>query len=93
MLKKTDIHNPELWVFPMDYPISIVGLAGDTLMNEVKAILMKHTPDFDLAAIQVQPSKTGKYHSLRARLHLTSHEQVNQLYAALAAADSVKTVL
>lgn len=77
----------------MDYPISIVGFAGDALMNDVKAILSEHTPDFDLAAIQVIPSKTGKYHSLRARLHLTSHEQVNQLYAALAAAESIKTVL
>lgn len=93
MLKKTDITKPELWEFPMDYPISILGLASDALMTDVKAILTTHVPDFDLAAIQVVPSKTGKYHSLRARLHLTSHEQVNQLYAALAAAESIKTVL
>lgn len=77
----------------MDYPMSILGYAGDALMLDVKRIFAIHVPDFDCSAIQVNASKTGKYHSLRARLHLTSKEQVNQLYAALAAAESIKTVL
>ena len=38
--KKTDIQNIELWHFPMDYPISIIGHEGhkETLMDEVKLI-------------------------------------------------------
>ena len=33
--KKTDIQNPHLWEFPMDYPMSIICHEGehDTLLN------------------------------------------------------------
>lgn len=89
--KKTDIQNPELWDFPMDYPLSIIGHEGEheSLLNEVKLILGSQFPDFDLASIAVKPSKTGRFHSARVHLYLTHAEQVNTLYAAL---DSAKTV-
>jgi hypothetical protein len=89
--KKTDIQNPELWNFPMDYPLSIIGHEGEheSLLNEVKLILGSQFPDFDLASIAVKPSKTGRFHSARVNLYLTSAEQVNTLYASL---DNAKTV-
>ena len=27
--KKTDVQNPELWEFPMNYPMSIIGHEGE----------------------------------------------------------------
>ncbi len=89
--KKTDIQNPELWEFPMDYPLSIIGHEGEheSLLNEVKLILGSQFPDFDLASIEVKPSKTGRFHSARVNLYLTTAEQVNTLYASL---DNAKTV-
>lgn len=92
-LKPTDIRNPEAWVFPMDYPLNIIGLAGDDLMNSVREILITHCPNFDLATLVVQPSSGGKYHSVRATVPLENHEQVNQLYAALAASPHIRTVV
>lgn len=77
----------------MDYPISIIGEASQQLLTDVQVILTRHVPDFDLATIQVIPSKTGKYHSLRAKLYLTHAEQVNGMYADFDAAPSIKTVL
>lgn len=93
--KKTDIQNPELWDFPMNYPMSIIGHEGehDTLLNEVKLILGSQFPDFDLASIEVKPSKTGRFHSARVTLYLTDAEQVNTLYAALDAAKTVRIVM
>ncbi len=93
--KKTDIQNPELWQFPMDYPMSIIGNEGehDSLLHEVKLILAEHFPEFDSASIQVQPSKTGRYHALRLTLHLTCAEEVNRLYQALDNAKTIKTVI
>lgn len=93
--KKTDIQRPELWQFPMDYPISIIGNEGEkeSLKNEVILILAELFPDFDPATITVNPSKTGKFHALRLTLYLTSAEQVNRLYAALDDAKTVRTVL
>lgn len=93
--KRTEIQNPELWNFPMDYPISIIGHEGehDTLRNEVTLILAEIFPDFDAASIMVKPSKTGKFHALRARLYLTCADEVNRLYTALDKAKTVKTVV
>ena len=93
--KKTDIQNPELWDFPMNYPMSIIGHEGEheTLLNEVKLILGSQFPDFDLASIEVKPSKTGRFHSARVNLYLTTAEQVNTLYAALDAAKTVRIVM
>ena len=93
--KKTDIQNPELWDFPMNYPMSIIGHEGEheTLLNEVKLILGSQFPDFDLASIDVKPSKTGRFHSARVNLYLTEAEQVNTLYAALESAKTVRMVL
>lgn len=36
----------DLWVFPMDYPIKLIGEAGDDLHHAVVDILLKHFPDF-----------------------------------------------
>lgn len=93
--KKTDIQNPELWDFPMDYPMSIIGHEGkhDILVNEVKLILGSQFPEFDLSSIQVKPSRTGRFHSIRCQLYLTNAQQVNTLYAALDASSSVRMVL
>lgn len=89
--RKTDIQNPELWNFPMNYPMSIIGHEGkhQELQDEVKLILGSQFPDFDLASIEVKPSRTGRFHSLRCQLYLTNAKQVNELYAAL---DNAKTV-
>ena len=93
--KKTDIQNPELWDFPMDYPMSIIGHEGEheDLLNEIKLILGSQFPDFDLASIEVKPSKTGRFHSARVNLYITTAEQVNTLYAALDDAKTVRIVM
>lgn len=95
LAKKTDIQNPDLWAFPMDYPMSIIGHEGehDTLLNEVKMILGTQFPDFDHETIQVKKSSTGRFSSLRVKLYFTEAEQVNKLYAALDKAPTVRTVV
>jgi putative lipoic acid-binding regulatory protein len=82
-----------LWVFPMDYPIKLIGNAGDELRVAVVDILQKHFPEFDAASIKVQPSRTGKYHSLTAQLRFEELEQVHALYADLAACPLIRTAL
>lgn len=83
----------DLWVFPMDYPIKLIGLAGDELRQAVVTILKDHFNDFDENSLTVQPSRTGKYHSITAQLYFTELEQVHALYADLAACPLIKTAL
>ncbi len=82
-----------LWVFPMDYPIKLIGDAGDELRVAVVDILRKHFPDFDESTLTVQPSRTGKYQSITAQLRFDELEQVHALYADLAACPLIKTSL
>ena len=83
----------DLWVFPMDYPIKLIGEAGDDLHVAVVEILVKHFPEFDRSSLKVQPSRTGKYHSLTAQLVFIELVQVHALYADLAACPLIKTAL
>ncbi len=83
----------DLWVFPMDYPIKLIGDAGEELRGAVVEILVKHFPEFDQESLKVQPSRTGKYHSITAQLRFDELEQVHQLYADLAACPLIKTAL
>ena len=82
-----------LWVFPMDYPIKLIGEAGAELRVAVVEILVKHFPEFNGESLRVQPSRTGKYHSLTAQLRFEELEQVHALYADLAACPLIKTAL
>lgn len=93
--KRTEIQTPQLWNFPMDYPMSIIGNEGEheTLIHEVTLILAEIFPNFDAASMQVQPSRTGRFYSIRIKLYLTSPEEVNRLYTALDAAKTVRTVI
>ncbi|CAM4122699.1 YbeD family protein [Acinetobacter pragensis] len=83
----------DLWVFPMDYPIKLIGNAGTELHGAVVEILVKHFPAFDEATLKVQPSRTGKYHSITAQLRFEELEQVHALYADLAACEHIRTAL
>jgi uncharacterized protein len=92
-LKSTDIHHEELWHFPMQYPIKIIGYASPELMVAVKQLLAKHFPLLDLAHLTVSQSSGGKYHSIAAVLPFENKEQVNAVYADLAASEHIKTAL
>lgn len=83
----------DLWVFPMDYPIKLIGNAGVELRVAVVEILIKHFPEFDEETLSVQPSRTGKYHSITAQLRFEELEQVHALYADLAACPHIRTAL
>lgn len=83
----------DLWIFPMDYPIKLIGEAGDPLKSAVVDIIVKHFPQFDTESLSIQPSRTGKYHSITAQLRFEELEQVHAIYADLAACPLIKTAL
>lgn len=93
--KKTDIQAHELWHFPMDYPLSIIGHAGecDALKNEVILILTDIFPDFDAKNLRMNASKTGKFHAIKVNLHVKSADEINRLYDALDKAKTVRTAI
>lgn len=91
----TDNSNSEnkLLKFPCQYPIKVIGRAGDDFEISVIPILHKHIPTLDVELISIKQSSHGKYESLTATFEATSQEQLDNLYRELTANSNVMLVL
>ena len=56
-------------------------------------IVLKHAPDFDVASVEMRPSKQGKYLSITCVVRAVSREQMDSLYQELCDHPSVVMVL
>ena len=46
-------------------------------------IVLKHAPEFDVASVQMRPSRQGKYLSITCVVRAVSREQLDSLYQEL----------
>ena len=80
--------------FPVeDYPIKVIGDAGDAFREQVAEIVRLHDEAFIADGIVVQPSSRGNYVSLRLSIRATSEMQLKALHEALMALPQVRLVL
>ena len=56
-------------------------------------IVLKHAPDFDVASVEMRPSRQGKYLSVTCVIRATSRQQLDALYQELCDHPSVVMVL
>lgn len=82
-----------LFEFPCDFPIKIVGLAGDDFERLAKEIVTKHVGELTEDQVASRPSRDGKYLSLTFTFRADSRAQVDQLYSDLTSQDQVLMVL
>ncbi|SKA69672.1 hypothetical protein SAMN02745130_00538 [Thiothrix eikelboomii] len=75
--------------FPSHFPIKVVGAANDQLAQIIHDIIVQHDPEFSLAAIRANQSRSGKYHSLTLGVRATSKEQLDAIYNDLKACEWV----
>lgn len=80
-------------VFPLDFPIKVMGRASNDFARTIVAIVRQHVPDFDAASVELRASRAGNYLSLTATVRATSREQLDALYRALTRHSAVKVVL
>jgi hypothetical protein len=81
----------DLWQFPCEFPIRVMGPAVPELLEQVLTVVQKHAPgDY---SPQVRPSGKGNYHSIRLLIIAQSKQQLDALYRDLTALDIVKVVL
>ncbi len=83
----------DLLEFPCDFPIKVMGVAGEGFAQAVLEVVLRHTPDFDPASMEMRLSKAGHYLSLTCTVRATSKEQLDGLYRELTAHPLVKVVL
>jgi putative lipoic acid-binding regulatory protein len=84
--------TPEL-IFPVDFPIKIIGNNHVGFQANMEAILLKHVPDLNMDTISTKLSSGGKYLSVSARFTAQTRAQVDELYRELTAHPDVKWVL
>jgi len=56
-------------------------------------IVLRHAPDFDVASVEMRPSRQGKYLSVTCVIRATSRQQLDALYQELCDHPSVVMVL
>jgi putative lipoic acid-binding regulatory protein len=79
--------------FPCDFPLKVMGKAEDGFAQAVADVVLKHAPDFDVAKMEMRPSKAGNYLSLTCTIRAVSQAQLDALYRELTSHPLVKVVL
>lgn len=85
--------RPTLIEFPCDFPLKIMGANAADFAQTVAAVVTRHAPDFDPAAMEMRASSAGQYLSLTCTVRAVSQEQLDALYRDLTAHPMVKVVL
>lgn len=82
-----------LLAFPCPFPIKVLGRRDPGFAQQVMQIVRRHAPDFEPAAMEMRPSREGKYLSLTCTVRATSREQLDALYQGLCDLPAVVMVL
>jgi len=69
--------------FPCQFPIKVMGRREGPFAQSVLEIVLRHAPDFEPAAMEMRPSRQGKYLSLTCVVRAISREQLDALYREL----------
>ncbi len=69
--------------FPCDFPLKVIGRLENDFANDIVAIILRHAPNFDSAAITMRPSRNANYISLTCTIHAESKQQLDNLYQDL----------
>ena len=83
--------NKDLWQFPCDFAFKAMTMAIEGIENNVVSAIQKHVPG-DYSATLKQ-SSGGKYLSVTVNIHLTSINQLNNIYKEVHAIEGVKMLL
>ena len=84
-------HNPELWDFPCQFPLKVMGTACDDFEAKVIEAVQIHAPNDYYP--KTRPSKNGKYLSVTVVVELQSKEHLENIYAVVNAVPEVKIIL
>lgn len=83
----------ELWTFPCEHNLKVMGLSHHPLIEIVAAIVRSEIPDFEPTQVKTLPSRTGKYHSITLIVPIDTRQQLENIYQALAARDEISWTL
>jgi uncharacterized protein len=75
--------------FPTLFPIKAMGRRindeNTQFAQIVTDIVLKHAPDFDVASLEMRPSKNANYIAVTATINAQSKKQLDDIYRELSA--------
>ncbi|CAD5107627.1 DUF493 domain-containing protein [Zestomonas carbonaria] len=91
----TDTDTPNVKIeFPCEnYPIKVIGDAGEGFVELVVDILERHAPGLDRGTLVLRDSRNGRFQTVQLLITATSLEQLQALHIELRATGRVHMVL
>ena len=89
----TDADQEDIFDFPCDFPIKVMGRRQDGFAQTVLEIVLLHAPDFNPATLEMRSSSGGNYLSVTCTIQAVSRAQLDALYRALSGHPAVVMVL
>ena len=89
----TQTNDKPLIEFPCDFPIKVMGKAAPEFLPAVIHVAKQFDPSFREASIEERPSRDGNYLGLTITVHVTSREQLDEIYRTLSTHPLVSVVL
>ncbi|MFE8072727.1 DUF493 domain-containing protein [Marinobacteraceae bacterium S3BR75-40.1] len=79
--------------FPCHYPIKVIGDSDEGFEAFVTEVAQRHDPHLDTERVTVNPSRNGRFISIRLRIWATGEAQLQGLFLELKQDDRVHMVL
>lgn len=76
-----------------DYPVKILGDAGDELFDFVCEITEVYAPGFDRSKVVIKSSSKGRFNSITVFITATGVDQLSAYHKALKENSAIKIVL
>ncbi|HAT8181269.1 TPA: DUF493 family protein [Legionella pneumophila] len=79
--------------FPCYFPIKIIGINSELLLNEIKQIVVNHFPTFENEHLTHKMSEKNKYLAITVTVYAENQMSLDGLYQDLSQHPAVKMVL
>jgi putative lipoic acid-binding regulatory protein len=79
--------------YPCDFPIKVMGKLIEGYEAAITNVVLQFDPGFKASTIERRLSKNGNYLGLTVIVHVTSREQLDELYRTLSTHPMVSVVL
>lgn len=79
--------------FPCDFPVKIIGMNSETLINDVQRIVSKHFPGHTDERITYKKSENSNYLAITVSFLATNQEMLDEFYKEVSKLPEVKMVL
>lgn len=89
----TDVQAPKIEFPCPNYPIKVIGEAGDGFSEMVIDVIQRHAPDLDAGTLVTRDSRNGRFLSVQVLITATGVEQLQAIHVDLRATGRVQMVL